>query len=46
MNERLGTDIDDSTEKTEMHKTTNNVNNYSDYEIYTNHAATPEKNYK
>ena len=43
MNERLGTDIDDSTEKTEMHETMNNVGNYRDYnKIYTNHTPTSE----
>ena len=43
VNERLGTDIDDSNRKTEIHETMNNVDNYSDYnEIRTNHTSTPE----
>ena len=41
MNERQGTDINDSTEKTEMYETMNNVDNYSDYnEIHTNNTPT------
>ena len=43
MNERLGTDIDDRTEKTEIHETMNNVDNYSDYnEICTKQTPTLE----
>ena len=43
MNKRLGTDIDDSIEKTVMHEIMNNVNNYCDYyEIRTNHTPIPE----
>ena len=43
VNERWGTDIDDSIEKTEMHETLNYADNNRDYnEIRTNHTPTPE----
>ncbi len=35
--------MDDNSEKTKMHETMNNVDNYCDYnEISTNHTPTPE----
>ena len=41
--EKVGTDIDYSTEKTEMNETRNNIDNYGDYnEIHTNYTPTPE----
>ena len=44
VNERIGTDIDDSTEKTEMNETRNIIDNYGDYnEIHTNYTPTSEK---
>ena len=43
MNQRVGTDIDYSTEKTEMNETRNNIDNYDVYnEIRTNYTPTPE----
>ena len=43
VNERLGPEIDDRSEKTEMHKTMNNVDNYTDYnKLHTNHTQAPE----
>jgi len=43
VNERLGTDTDNSTDRMEIQETKNNVDNYSDYdEICTNYTPTPE----
>ena len=43
MNERVGTDINDSTKKTEMNETRNRIDNYGDYnEIRTNYTQTLE----
>ena len=41
MNERLGTDIDDSIEKTEINETRNNIDDYGNYnEIRTSYTPT------